>query len=223
MLHSKGFKKFMAMAYGIGGAVVIVGALFKLMHWEGASEMLIIGLGTEAFIFVISAFEPLPPDELDWTLVYPELAGGSKTTKKDKKETTPEGVLTKKIDEMLAAAKLDANVVSKLTTSMNNLSSAAKQIGDSSTGVADTNKYNKEITSAANHLEKINVMYAAQEESMTKVQKSQMEVLENQSKLVSSVSKKSEELTKQMDSLTQNISSLNTVYGGMLSAMGGKK
>ena len=58
-LNSTGFKKFMAMAYGLGGAIVILGALFKLMHWEFASEMLIIGLGTEAFIFVISAFEPL--------------------------------------------------------------------------------------------------------------------------------------------------------------------
>lgn len=223
MLHSKGFKKFMAMAYGLGGAVVIVGALFKLMHWEGASQMLIIGLGTEAFIFVISAFEPLPKDELDWSLVYPELAGGQSTKKSKKEAITPEGVLTKKIDEMLAAAKLDSNVVTKLTTSMNNLSSAAKQIGDSSGAVADTNKYNKEITSAANHLEKINGMYATQEQSMSKVQKSQIEVLENQAKLVTSVSKKSEELTKQMDNLSKNISSLNTVYGGMLSAMGGKK
>ncbi|MDO6737667.1 gliding motility protein GldL [Wenyingzhuangia sp. 2_MG-2023] len=222
MLHSKGFKKFMAMAYGIGGAVVIVGALFKLMHWEGSSEMLVLGLGTEAFIFVISAFEPLPQDELDWSLVYPELAGGSKSMKKEKEKETPEGILTKKIDDMLAAAKLDAGVVNKLTTSMNNLSAAAKQIGDSSGAVADTTKYNKEITSAANHLEKINAMYSTQEESMTKVQKSQMEVLENQSKLVNSVSQKSEELTKQMDALSKNISSLNTVYGGMLSAMGSK-
>lgn len=222
MFNSKGFKKFMAMAYGIGGAVVIIGALFKLMHWPFASQMLIVGLGTEAFIFLISAFEPLPKEELDWSLVYPELAGGQASGKK-KAVTTPEGVLTKKIDDMLAAAKLDAGVINKLTTSMNNLSSAAKQIGDSSGSVADTSKYNKEINSAANHLEKINTMYSAQEESMSKVQKSQMQVLENQSKLVNSVSQRSEELTNQMQTLSKNISSLNTVYGGMLSAMGAKK
>jgi len=224
MFNSKGFKKFMAMAYGIGGAVVIIGALFKLMHWPFASEMLILGLSTEALIFVISAFEPLPKEELDWSLVYPELAGGQvSTTKKKAIVTTPEGVLTKKIDDMLAAAKLDAGVINKLTTSMNNLSAAAKQIGESSGSVADTGKYNKEINSAANHLEKINTMYASQEESMSKVQKSQMEVLSNQSKLVNSVSQRSEELTKQMESLSKNISSLNSVYGGMLTAMGAKK
>ena len=63
----------MSKLYGWGAAIVIVGALFKIEHWEGASEMLIIGLGTEAFIFFMSAFEP-PHKEPKWELVYPELA-----------------------------------------------------------------------------------------------------------------------------------------------------
>lgn len=65
----------MNFAYGMGAAVVIIGALFKLQHWQGASIMLIVGLGVEAFIFALSAFDPVD-DELDWTLVYPELANG---------------------------------------------------------------------------------------------------------------------------------------------------
>ena len=52
-------KKAMNFAYGMGAAVVIIGALFKLMHWPGASLMLIIGLGTEALIFGLSAFDPV--------------------------------------------------------------------------------------------------------------------------------------------------------------------
>jgi len=68
-------KKTMNFAYGMGAAVVIIGALFKLMHWPGASLMLIVGLGTEALIFGLSAFDPVEK-ELDWSLVYPELAGG---------------------------------------------------------------------------------------------------------------------------------------------------
>ena len=73
-LESKGFKSFMAKAYGLGAAVVIVGALFKILHWKGADVMLMVGLLTEAAIFFVSAFEP-PHQEPDWTLVYPELAG----------------------------------------------------------------------------------------------------------------------------------------------------
>lgn len=70
----KKYKKFMAMLYGLGASVVIAGALFKIQHWEGAGIMLTVGLLTEAVIFFFSAFEPLH-EEIDWTLVYPELAG----------------------------------------------------------------------------------------------------------------------------------------------------
>ena len=73
-------KKMMGFLYGMGAAVVIVGALFKLMHWPGAGPMLVVGLLTEAFIFALSAFEPVEKD-LDWSLVYPELAGGEAKAK----------------------------------------------------------------------------------------------------------------------------------------------
>ncbi len=78
-------KKVMNFAYGMGAAVVIIGALFKLMHWPGASLMLIVGLSVEAFIFALSAFDPVDK-ELDWSLVYPELAGGEANKKNVKKE-----------------------------------------------------------------------------------------------------------------------------------------
>jgi gliding motility-associated protein GldL len=71
-LESKLWKRLMAMAYGLGASVVIAGALFKLMHWPFASAMLITGMGTEAVIFIISAFEPLPK-EYHWDTIFPEL------------------------------------------------------------------------------------------------------------------------------------------------------
>jgi len=74
IVQSSGWKNFMAKLYGIGASVVIVGALFKIQHWSGAGIMLTVGLLTEAIIFFFSAFEPLH-EEIDWTLVYPELAG----------------------------------------------------------------------------------------------------------------------------------------------------
>ena len=207
-LHSKGFKKFMAMAYGLGGAVVILGALFKLMHWPGASAMLIIGLGTEAGIFVISAFEPLPAEEkhFDWELVYPELSGKVAP----KKPASAEGVLTKKIDEMLAASKLDVKTIEKLTTSIQNFSAASAKLGDA-TAIQSTDQYSKQVASATSNLAKLNEMYAAQSESIKK-----------QGDFSSAIAKKSTELSAQMDGLAKNISSLNNVYGGMLTAMGKK-
>ena len=64
----------MKYVYGWGASIVLVGALFKIQHYPGASIMLIVGLLTEALIFFFSAFEPLA-EELDWTLVFPQLAG----------------------------------------------------------------------------------------------------------------------------------------------------
>lgn len=74
LVRSKGYKNFMGKLYGIGAAVVIVGAMFKIMHWAGADLMIVLGMSTEAIIFLFSAFEPLHV-EYDWSLAFPELAG----------------------------------------------------------------------------------------------------------------------------------------------------
>ncbi|MGE0078499.1 MAG: gliding motility protein GldL [Bacteroidales bacterium] len=74
IVTSKKWKNFMKYLYGWGASVVILGALFKILHLPGAGGMLLAGMGTEAVIFFFSAFEPIH-EELDWTLVYPELTG----------------------------------------------------------------------------------------------------------------------------------------------------
>jgi gliding motility-associated protein GldL len=74
LVESKGYKNFMKYVYGWGASVVLIGALFKILHLPGSSIMLGVGLIVEALIFFFSGFEPLH-EELDWTLVYPELAG----------------------------------------------------------------------------------------------------------------------------------------------------
>ena len=79
-VNGKRFKNFMTKLYGLGAAVVIMGALFKILHLPFADLMLIIGLTTEAVIFAISAFEA-PVKEYDWSLVYPEFEGGESSGK----------------------------------------------------------------------------------------------------------------------------------------------
>ena len=106
-------KKAMNFAYGMGAAVVIIGALFKITHFElgplTGTVMLSVGLLTEALIFALSAFEPVE-HELDWSLVYPELAGGQAKEKSAKKEDAKDaqGLLSQKLDAMLKEAKIDA-------------------------------------------------------------------------------------------------------------------
>jgi gliding motility-associated protein GldL len=209
-------KKAMNFAYGMGAAVVIIGALFKITHIEfgfiTGNLMLTIGLVTEALIFGLSAFEPVD-DELDWTLVYPELAGGMATNKAAKKEDTKEaqGLLSQKLDAMLKEAKIDGELMASLGNSIKNFEAASKTIAPSAESLASTKKYSEELTLAASQMESINGLYKIQLETSAKNAQINEEVAENNLKL-----------KDQMQSLTSNLSSLNNVYGGMLSAMSNK-
>lgn len=62
----------------VGAAVVVVGALFKIMHWPGAGMMLTVGLLTESFLFLMGVVQPAPPPEAHyhWERVYPILDEG---------------------------------------------------------------------------------------------------------------------------------------------------
>ncbi|HRN99029.1 MAG TPA: gliding motility protein GldL [Flavobacterium sp.] len=201
-------KKAMNFAYGMGAAVVIVGALFKLMHWPGASLMLIVGLGTEALIFGLSAFDPVDK-ELDWSLVYPELAGGEARKKETKEEAKDaQGLLSQKLDNLLKEARIDADLMASLGNSIRNFEGAAKGIAPTVDAIASTKKYSEEMNVAAAQLESLNSLYKIQLESASRTAQINNEVAENNLKL-----------KDQMQSLTANLSSLNNVYGGMLSAM----
>ncbi|WP_074407273.1 type IX secretion system motor protein PorL/GldL [Aquimarina megaterium] len=205
MANSKASKKLMNMVYGLGAAVVILGALFKIMHWPAGNEMLIVGLITEALVFTVSAFEPVDND-LDWSLVYPELAGGNKKDKKEKE--TPEGLLSQKLDDMLKEARLDTNLMSSLGDSIRNFEGAARNLGPTTDAIEGTKKYSEEMASAASHLESLNSLYKVQLESSARQAEANQAIAENATKLQS-----------QMESLASNLSSLNGVYGGMLTAM----
>ena len=201
-------KKVMGFLYGMGAAVVIVGALFKLMHWPGAGPMLVIGLLTEALIFALSAFEPVE-HELDWSLVYPELAGGEAKAK-DKKENPADaqGLLSQKLDNMLKEAKIDGELMASLGNSIKNFEGAAKSISPTVDAMAGQKKYAEEMSTAAAQLEALNNLYKIQLESADKNAQAIQEIAENAAKL-----------KEQMQSMTSNIASLNAVYGGMLTAM----
>jgi gliding motility-associated protein GldL len=209
-------KKAMNFAYGMGAAVVIIGALFKITHFElgplTGTLMLSIGLVTEALIFALSAFEPVD-DELDWTLVYPELANGQAKAKTVKAETPSEaqGLLSQKLDVMLKEAKIDGELMSSLGNSIKNFESAAKGIAPTVDSIASTKKYSEELSTAAAQMESLNSLYKVQLESASRNAEANKEIAENAGKL-----------KEQMQSMTANIASLNNVYGGMLSAMNNK-
>ncbi|MDT0559589.1 gliding motility protein GldL [Ichthyenterobacterium sp. W332] len=207
-MAQKGKLTLTNMIYGLGAAIVIVGALFKIQHWPYGSEILTIGMIVEALVFTYSAFEKQAGD-LDWSLVYPELAGGQSMSKKKKDEPKDaEGILSKKLDAMLKEAKIDGELMSSLGESIKNFEGAAKGISPTVDSITAQKKYGEELSLAAAQMESLNSLYKVQMEAANRQAAINEEAVENASKL-----------KEQMQSLASNLSSLNGVYGGMLSAM----
>lgn len=150
LVESDGYKKFMAKVYGFGASIVLVGALFKIQHYPGASIMLIIGLLTEALIFFFSAFEPIH-EELDWTLVYPELAGLDEIEENVnlKKSSQQDGTALQKFDELLEKGKLGPELFEKLGANLDSLNSNVQSIGNISNASIATESYVTNINKAA--------------------------------------------------------------------------
>lgn len=201
----------MNFTYGMGAAVVILGALFKIQHFEfgflTGGLMLTIGLIVEAGVFALSAFD-YPDEEYDWTLVYPELA---KSGLKNEHQDDPQGILSQKLDQMLKEAKIDMGIMESLGNSIRNFEGAARQIAPTADSMNATKRYSEELSLAAAQMESLNSLYKVQLESASRQAVINDEVVENADKL-----------KNQLQSLTANLSSLNSVYGGMLSAMNSK-
>ncbi|MCB0374816.1 MAG: gliding motility protein GldL [Sinomicrobium sp.] len=250
MAQSRSRKQLFNMAYGLGASIVIVGALFKILHWEigflTGGLLLAVGLITEALIFAVSAFEPVEED-LDWSLVYPELSGGKA---QDKGEREPEGMLSKKLDQLLSDAKIDSELMGRLGESIRDFGAAAKNMAPTTEAVQATRKYGEELAQAAAQMEALNSLYkiqidianrqttseedsagavkryseeltqaAGQMEALNNLYKTQLEIAGKQAVINEEMNLNSDALKKQMQELAANLSSLNNVYGGMLSAM----
>jgi len=208
MAQSKSTKKIFNMAYGIGAAIVILGALFKIQHISigplTGGLMLTFGMAVEALVFFISAFEPVE-DDLDWTKVYPELGSA------DEEGTGAQGMLSQKLDNLLKEAQVDTELMTNLGNSIKSFHTAAEGLSVASESISSTAKYNEQVEMAATQMESLNGLYQVQMENSNK-----------QSELNNSMIENSERLKEQMESLASNLSSLNGVYGGMLSAMSSK-
>jgi hypothetical protein len=206
-VNGKRFKNFMAKLYGIGAAVVITGAMFKIMHWEGANIMLVVGLTTEAVIFLFSAFEK-PAADYDWTLVYPELASGDGADRALS--------VTEQLDNALENGGIDAALIERLGEGMRSLSETAGSLGGAVDAAGATAAYSEQLNTAATHMESLNALYSVQLENTTAQVERQNDVMEK----LAAASGNATDLASELASLKGNLESLNSVYGGMLTAMG---
>jgi len=183
------FGKVMPMVYGLGAAIVIVGAMFKIMHWPGAGPMLVVGLSTEALIFAFSAFQPVPHDP-DWARVYPQLSD-------DYYEEASGTSVSKKLDDMFSEASIDQNVISKLGTGLNSLSESVSNMKDLSNAAVASNEYAENVKTASKSILEMNKSYSKTVDAMSDM---------------ANASQDAKEYHSQVQNITKNLGALNAVY-----------
>ncbi len=232
--ETKRYQTIMGYVYGWGASVVLVGALFKINHWPGATLMLIIGLLTEAFIFFTSAFEP-PHKTWDWSIVYPELAGmEEEELAEDEKPMDLRKSALERFDEMLANAEIAPELFNKLGEGLRNLNNTTQKLMDVSDATAATNNYVANFEKAS---EKVNEFASNYADSATKLNSAADSLSETYLKTSENVSSSGSKLAEtyqtlvaslndgmadqnaagkqyaaELQNLNKNLSALNAVY-----------
>ena len=217
LFETKKGKTIMGLLYGIGAAVVIVGALFKIMHWPGAGLMLIIGLSTEALIFVVSAFEPqhMP---LDWTLAYPELAGIGD----DGHAIENKGTAVEQLDTMLEDAKIDSELIESLGTGLRSLSTNANKLSEISDASVATNEYADSLKNASSKVSSLADDYAKASASLAVLNEaanSGANTGEEMKKMASTLEQLNASYASQLQGSQQQAETMQAMYSGITALM----
>ena len=202
-------KVAMHMLFGLGGAVVIIGALFKILHLEigpiTGGLVLGLGLGTEALIFTVSALNTGEIKEEHDDFVKKLKGGAQKAT------GGGESGLSSKIDEILKEAKIDVALMNNVTKSIKNLEASAQALTPAADAVSSSSSYSQQLVVATQKLEQLNKVYAEQVNSSG-----------NHAAFNDKIAENADKLKQQMEALSSNLASLNQVYNGMLNAMNKK-
>jgi gliding motility-associated protein GldL len=184
---SKGTERIVNIIVCVGASIVIVGALFKILHWTGADQMLMIGLFTEAFIFLVYAFLPPAGSEMaELAAALPKMSAAS----------TGNPAL-QSLDKMMHDAEITPVNLRKLGEGFQRLGSSVNQIKDMSDMVVATNDYSAKTREAANALVNMKDAYTKSAATMASFNEA---------------SESTKQFHSQVQVLTKNLSSLNTIY-----------
>jgi gliding motility-associated protein GldL len=197
LTQGKSFKTFMVRLYGWGASIVIIGALFKIQHWPMSGFFLVLGLGTEAVIFFFSAFEP-PHAEVDWSLVYPELAGmedEDSHNRKDRKKKTDQ--VSQQLDRLMADAKIGPELIESLGTGLRAIGDSTSKLADLTKASAATDDYVQNVSKASRSVSEMSNSYTKAAQAVEQLSNSTEEVRIYKDQVVNA---------------GKNLSALNAVY-----------
>ncbi|MDR2126417.1 MAG: gliding motility protein GldL [Prevotellaceae bacterium] len=216
------FQKLIHVAYGLGAALVIIGALFKLQHWTGAGIMLTIGMMTEFFIFILSALEAMPK-KYSWENVYPEL---ELSPEKAKQISRPKSNTVGQLDFNFNLEQAQMNSIkdglNKLNDSLKNLTSLASISQGSQQLAATLNNTNQAIANVAYTSNTLSETYASTAKIVSSFANETQIGIENSKKAMYLYGEHINTLNKNIgainSSVEQQLGSLNKTIGAVNSS-----
>ena len=233
-LQSDGGQRFFNFAYSIGAAIVIWGALFKILHLPGGNFLLSLGMGTEVLMFVLSAFDR-PPREYHWEEVFPSLdpdrrngenaddeagvlsqGSGSGTTVIVTGGGAPAQAPARSVspEQAKAAAGIPGNInlteedSRSLSESIAKMAAASDQLARMAELTTATQKYLDQMASIASEMEHLRTTTEALNEVSDVLLDSYRAITENSE----NITRSSSGYVEQMQDLNRNLTGLNTIY-----------
>lgn len=217
-------QRFFNFAYSIGAAVVIWGALFKILHLPGGNTLLSIGMGTEVLMFLLTAFDR-PEKTYKWEEVFPVLAshdpedrvdfnGGSGIYINNGGEATGENVAAVSAVEAKRAAGLPAGIdlseddTRSLSESIAKMSAASDQLSRMAELTDATQQYLSQMSTISEQMQKLAETTTALNQVSETLLQSYHAITDNSENITQS----STGYVQQMENLNKNISGLNTIY-----------
>ena len=197
-LSSPKGKRFTGTAYGLGASVVIIGALFKIMHWPFAGILLSVGMFTEAILFALSALEK-PHKDWEWSLVYPELEGGETNEKEEKKKARVPQIDT---------ATLVEGEMKKLSDGVRRLNETAGQLGSLGSAASVSDAYVNNLSKASDAAS----AFAASQKNLKDSSDSLVNSYQDIASSIGSASRGSKNFADQIDGINKNVSTINSVF-----------
>lgn len=205
-------KTYLNYAYSFGAAVVILGALFKIMHWPGAEPMLIAGMGTEVLIFIISGFEPQYVEaHYNWENVYPQLLSSASVAPKPALVGGGSDSVTQQLDKLLSDGKVGPELIGSLGKGLESLSTSVSQMSDLTNATVVSNEFATNAKAASGSISTFATAAITATQSLSGLQTASVALTETAEDAV--------KFKEQLATLNKNLASLNSVYGNMLTAM----
>ncbi|MBO4944175.1 MAG: gliding motility protein GldL [Muribaculaceae bacterium] len=235
-------QRFFNFAYSIGAAVVIWGALFKILHLPGGDVLLSVGMCTEVLMFILTAFDR-PPKDYRWEDVFPELAGDDPMESRQQRRNAVSSpvaapvltgdtgadvaAVTGHYIEQMKAIGEQLDKLHQTTVKLNSVSDTILHSYDAITGHSDeitssADGYARQMQALSRNIQGLNTIYeihlksvSGQLDAIDRVNKGMMAIRDMYERSAAQSSRYAEETER----MTRQMEQLNSIYEKMLRAM----